>query len=149
MKSREYGSKLITFMPWCVTRTASYSGYGHQHCRFNEGMYLVRDNVPLGCYQCNKEAGRAPTMCDSIISTSGCLLPSHVHADDSSPSQNHDTTTELHDGNQQIQQYLCARPAPACPCVRGVTESSRILEKKVVGGLGNSNMLGLIAPPAY
>lgn len=146
MKSREYGSKLITFMPWCVTRTASYSGYGHQHCRFNEGMYLVRDNVPLGCYQCNKEAGRAPTMCDSIISTSACLLPSHVHADDSSPSQNHDTTTELHDGNQQIQQYLYALRA------RASEESQNPLEyvkKNVVGGLGNSNMLGLIPPPAY
>lgn len=120
MKSREYGSKLITFVPWCVTRTASYSGYGHQHCCFNEGMYLVRDNVPFGSYQCNKEAGRAPTMYDSIISTSACLLPSHVHAED---SQNHDTTTELHDGDQPTQQYLYARHASVCSCVR----SHRIL----------------------
>lgn len=129
MKSREYGSELITFMPWCMTCTASYSGYGHQHCCFNEGTYLVRDNVPLGSYQCNKEAGRAPTMHDSIISTSACLRPSHVRADDSSPSQNHDTTTGLHNGNQQILQYLHVRRASVCSCVRGVTESSRILEK--------------------
>lgn len=85
-------------------------------------------------------------MQDSIISTSVRLLPSHVHADDSSPYQNYDTTIKFHDGKKLFQQYLFA-----CRASVLTRQRNSILEylKKVVGGLENSNTLGLIPPPAY
>lgn len=46
MKSQEFGSELITFMRFI----------GHQQNCFNEGGYLVCDNVPLVFYQCNMAA---------------------------------------------------------------------------------------------
>lgn len=61
-----------------MTWTASHSGYGHQQHWFNEGVRVVRHNVPLGSCQSNMEPGRASAVQPYIHSAH--LLSSQAHA---------------------------------------------------------------------
>lgn len=52
-----------------------YHFIGHQQHCFNEGGYLVCDNVPLGFYQCDMKAEWAWTMIQSFLPLASCFSP--------------------------------------------------------------------------
>lgn len=130
-------------MLWCVTPT-TYIGH-QQHC-LNEGGYLVCDNVPLGFYQCDMKAECDSMTIHSLLPLPSCVPPLVVQ--ECLPLIKMMT---LRQTPMKVNINPSSIYAPeVCGLVR---RRNYVLEnlkkKKVIGGLGNSNVLGLPPQPAY